>query len=296
MLENHENENLRRFLFELEEIKKSNPKQVITIEAKKEFGEIFSKFFGNHKKEENNDIIYEDIYLDGYISIAEFIKKIQYLFNYISNSASIILEKYKKYVKNNEIFFPYISIDSCRNNYFYIGYFKFYSDMYYKSKNYSEAKEKLKIDIRQFPTLVKGEYNCYEYLKKDFFKLFPYLKLYIEILLEIKKKNRFHIERKNHSDITYILKDGNSNDTSLNIYIDNENDVFRKEFPVFKLEISNLAMVEYVLNEKMNCLSYSDDFEILNYMQNEERKLLYSCYLSNELYIVKLLNSINFES
>ena len=51
-----------------------------------------------------------------------------------------------------------------------------------------------------------------------------------------------------------------------------------------------------MLNEKMNCLSYSDDFEILNYMQNEERKLLYSCYLSNELYIVKLLNSINFES
>ena len=289
MKEKYEGENLRNFLEELDNIKLSDPKKIVLPKTKQEPKVFFTKFFENEKLnvKEKQDIVYENINVEGYTSIIKIIQSLQNLINYIYIETGSIVEKYKKRIKSKKELFPYVKLGTY--NYFSIGYYDNNSNKYYKEKDYYHIIECLKIDISQFPKFDGGNYECYEYLKEDFFKLFPYIKLYISILLKIKSKGNI-IARKVNS-----YRDSYSNISNLKIFIDNQNDVFRKEIIVFKIEILDAAMIEYVVGEKISCLSYADDFEILNHLKNEEMKLLYSCYLSNDLDIVKLLNKASFE-
>ncbi len=296
MLEIYENEGLRRFLEELENIKQSDPKEIVLPKVKYEPKGLFSRLFEKNTLNlaDNKEEIFENISIDGCISIEIFIEKLKYIFDYIYKEAYSIVKKYAKYTKCKENIFPFISL-KYESNYFSIGYFpnrhgKSYQEKCYKEKNYSYANSELEIDIRQFPKLVEGDYECYEYLKEDLFSFFPYLKLYISLFSKINRKKSFDIVKNNYS--SYESRDKYTN---FKINFDNVNDVFRKEFPIFQLEISNLAMIEYVLREKINCMSYSDNAQILSNLKKEERKLLYSCYLSNGLDIIKLLNNFNFE-
>lgn len=281
MLES-QNEKLREYFLELDNIIMSNPKESLVPKVIPNNKGFFNKLFKSTRIKEEKS--YENIDIEGYISIANFLQMLHDFIYYIYNESKKIIEKYQKIKSTTKNYFPtfYNTTMFSGDKYskFIIGYFDFRENERYEKKEYNLSFDDLVIEFSYFPELKNGNLKEYEIIKEDIFKLIPYLKIYLE-LFNVLDNNKILV----------------SNNTYLKINFNNINDVYRNEFPLVKLQISNVAMIEYsrVDNYNEKYLSYADNLEVLELIKKDEKKLFYSCYLSDSLEVVQMLKSITME-
>lgn len=265
---------IQEFYLELSKIQKSDPKEKLIPKVSDENVGFFKRLFGNLPIKEEKS--YENVEIEGYVSIAKFIEMLYGFLNYIYIESYNIVKKYEKISKSLKICFPCFSTSCVSRDYnqFIIAYFEYNSEEKFERKNYSLAYNALEVGFEEFPILKDGIQKEYEFVKEDIFRLIPYIKIYTKILKEVQYKS-----------ISLSPK------ANLKVHFDNENDVFRNEFPIVKLEISNIAMIEFSKKEKNRekYLSYAEDIELLEILKKSEKKLFYSCYVPEDLEIIKLL-------
>lgn len=257
---------VNKFYLELNDIKKSMPEKKTIFERVPDNSSFFNSLFGVKKVIEKT--IYEDIYIEGFLSISQFFKLLYDYFDYVYFKSQEFIRTFEN--KNGYKKDLYMQIKNC------------YDCLCIRSKHskskydyYSTGKEVLRIDFERFPDLKNGSRQEYETVKDDIFKLIPVIKNYCNIFRQLKRK-------------IYI-----SDSVFIEVLIQEENDIFDRIYPIFKFKISDIAMIEVSKNngEDEKYLSYADDKQLAEILEESSEELFYSCYLSKDIDLIKLLEN-----